>query len=209
MKEPTGSAGKPPLDTDTLQFEGLRGDKRRHLDRAALCAAIDAAVAPRDEGRVELLVARGPAGERETPAEVELTVGGGMPGDRWAQDEYGPDHQLATTRSDLARVIAAGQPLELHGDNLFLHLDLSEENLPVGSLVRVGKALLRVTPERHDGCKKWVQRFGVWPMRLNLDPAYRALRLRGLYLQVVEPGRVALGDAAVVVERTAGDRAGS
>jgi MOSC domain-containing protein YiiM len=125
-----------------------------------------------------------------------------MPGDRWAlEDKYGPAYQLATTRADFARVIANGQPLPLHGDNLYVQLDLSANNLPPGSLCRLGEAVLRVTPQPHNGCKKWVQRFGLAAMHLNLDPGYRELRLRGIYFQVVEAGRVRLGDNLVVLER--------
>lgn len=201
-KEELERAAPGTVDFDRLKFVGLRGDKRRHLDRAALEAGIAAARAPLDEGSVDLLVARGKDGERYLASEARLTVGEGMPGDRWAaQDEYGPDFQLATTRSDLARLIANGQPLELHGDNLYLHLDLSRSNLPARSLIRAGEALLEVTPVPHDGCKKWVQRFGLCPMQLNRDPAYRALRLRGIYLRVVEEGRVRVGDRAIVVAR--------
>ena len=190
------------VDTDALRFVGLRGDRSRHLDYPALRAGIAALHPPRDSGTVDLLVARGPEGERLLPAEVLLTVNGGMPGDRWAaQDKYGPDYQLATTRSDTARLFANGQPLELHGDNLYLHLDLSSANLPTGSRVRLGEAITVVTPVRHDGCKKWVQRFGLCPMQLNLAPEYHALHLRGIYLRVVQEGRVRLGDPAIVLER--------
>lgn len=190
------------VDTTALRFDGLRGDPRRHLARAALEAGVAALRPPLDEGTVDLLVARGPAGERHLPREARLTRDGGMPGDRWAaQTKYGPDYQLATTRSDTARLIANGQAPELHGDNLFLHLDLSIENLPPGSRLRAGEALLVVTPVPHNGCKKWVQRFGLHPMQLNLDPAWRHLRLRGLYLRVLEEGVVRPGDRVVVVSR--------
>jgi len=192
------------IDTDALRFDGLRGDSRRHLDRQALEVGIASLRAPRDEGSVELLVARGTGGERKLPPEVVLTVHDGMPGDRWAsQIKYGPDYQLATTRADYARLIANGQPLELHGDNLYLQLDLSSENLPVHSLLHVGDALLQVTPIPHDGCKKWVQRFGLCSMQLNLDPAYRQLHLRGIYLRVVSDGRVRIGDRVRIVQRGA------
>lgn len=103
----------------------------------------------------------------------------------------------------MAHLIANGQPLELHGDNLYLSLDLSSENLPLHSLVRAGDALLQVTPVAHNGCKKWVQRFGLAPMQLNLDPAYRHLHLRGIYLRVVSAGRVRVGDRVQVVQRGA------
>ena len=201
-KEELLDARPGSIDTDSLRFEGLRGDSRRHLDRQALEAGISALHAPRDEGSVELLVARGPAGERQLASEVLLRAKRGMPGDRWeSQTKYGPDYQLATARADYARLIANGQPLELHGDNLYLQLDLSSENLPVLSLLRAGDALLQVTPVAHNGCKKWVQRFGLCPMQLNLAPAYRHLHLRGIYLRVVSDGRVRVGDRVRVVQR--------
>jgi hypothetical protein len=190
------------VDTERLTFVGQRGDPSRHLDRAALEAGIASLRAPLDDGAVALLVARGPAGERRLPDEAVLTVEGGMPDDRWAaQTKYGPDYQLATTRADFARLIANGQPLELHGDNLFLDLDLSSDNLPAGTRLRAGHALLQVTPIAHNGCKKWVQRFGLCPMQLNLHPAYRAVHVRGIYLRVVEEGRVRVGDRVRVVSR--------
>lgn len=207
MTEPTKEellvAAPGTVDTDALSFEGLRGDPSRHLSRAALEQALAALPpAPRDVGAVDLLVARGPGGQRTLPRQALLTVDGGMPGDRWAGDErYGPGYQLATTRTDFARVIANGQPLELHGDNLFLGLDLSAEALPPGSLLALGGARVRVTPVPHNGCKKWVQRFGLSAMQLNMAPALRGVRLRGIYLQVVEDGVVTVGDGVRVLER--------
>jgi hypothetical protein len=202
-KEELLAASPGAVDTEALAFEGLRGDRARHLSRPELEAAIAALPpAPRDEGRVALLVARGPRGERTLHAEALLRRDEGMPGDRWfGQGRYGPEYQLATMRADFARVIANGQPLELHGDNLFVELDLSLENLPAGSLLRLGECLLSVTPQAHNGCKKWVQRFGLAPMQMNLHPAYRHLRLRGIYLRVLEDGRVRPGDRAAVLER--------
>jgi hypothetical protein len=190
------------FNTETLTFSGLRGDPRRHLDRRGLLDALEQLpAAPLDAGKVDLMVARGDQGERILHRHAILTSGG-MPGDRWSSSsKYGPEFQLATTRTDFARVVANGQPLELHGDNLFLTLDLSTRNLPTGSLLRVGEALLRVTPQAHNGCKKWVQRFGLACMKFNLEPEYQEHHLRGIYLQVVEPGRVALDDRVVVLRR--------
>lgn len=203
-KEELTRARPGSVDTERLTFAGLRGDPSRHLDRQALEAGIASLRAPLDDGEVVLMVARGPAGERQLLDEAVLTGAGGMPGDRWAeQSKYGPDYQLATTRADFARLIANGQPLELHGDNLFLDLDLSAHNLPAGTSLRAGQALLRVTPVPHNGCKKWVQRFGLCPMQLNLHPDYRALHLRGIYLSVVEEGRVRVGDRVRVLSRGA------
>lgn len=191
------------IDTTKLSFAGLRGDAARHLSPTALEAQLDALPsAPTDRGTVDLLVARTADFGRLVRDRVRLTAEGGMPGDRFAgQTKYGREAQLATTRTDFARVIANGQPLELHGDNLYLSLDLSETNLPAGSRVRIGEALLEVTPKAHNGCKKWVQRFGLAPMRLNMAAHFRSRHLRGIYLRVIEDGECAVGDPVVVVSR--------
>jgi len=196
-------AAPDSFDTETLTFSGRRGDRTRHLSRAVIEARLAALTpAPRERGTVELMVARGPNGERALPEVATLTQAGGMPGDRWAGDaKYGPNYQLATMRVDFARVIANGQPLELHGDNLYLDLDLSTRNLPAGSRLKLGEAIVEVTPQAHNGCKKWVQRFGLEAMQLNLAPAYRDLHVRGIYLRVVEDGAVRLGDAITVLSR--------
>lgn len=197
-------AAKPgSVDTEHLEFLGLRGDATRHLDRQTLLTRLQALPpAPRDRGTVDLIVARGDCGERALPRSARLTEESGLPSDRWHREtRYGPEYQLATTRTDFSRVVANGQPLELHGDNLFLTLDLSKENLPTGSLVRMGQALLTVTPMAHNGCKKWVQRFGLDAMQLNMAPEFAGIHLRGIYLRVVEDGEVVVGDAVVVERR--------
>lgn len=198
LRTPSGS-----FDTDKLSFTGPRGERARHLDRATLEERVRALpTAEKDIGVLELMVARGPNGERVLHQRARLTVAGGMPGDRWAKQEKPDDSQLAVTNASVARVIANGQPLELHGDNLYLSLDLSAENLPIGSRVEIGEeALLEVTPKAHNGCKKWAQRFGLDAMQLNLDDAWRARNLRGIYFRVVREGVVNVGERVVVKSR--------
>jgi hypothetical protein len=193
------------FDTDSLRFDGPRGDRSKHLNRQALVEQLRQLPAPlRERGTVELLVARGPTGERMLHEQALLTPQGGMPNDRWAsQQKYGITFQLATTRHDVATLIANGQPAELHGDNLYLNLDLSSANLPAGTELRLGQALVCVTPQPHNGCKKYIQRFGLAAMQLNLDPEFRAQHLRGIYLQVVQAGLVRKGDTVEVLKRGA------
>jgi MOSC domain-containing protein YiiM len=110
-----------------------------------------------------------------------------------------PDAQLAVMQRDVAELIANGQPLTLFGDNLFLDLDLSAENLPAGSRVRAGTALLAVTPKPHDGCRKFRARFGNDALRFVSKGELRHRNLRGIYMRVVEAGELGVGDAVELV----------
>ncbi len=58
----------------------------------------------------------------------------------------------------------------LAGDQLYIDMDLSKENLPAGSRIAVGSAVLEVSPLPHTGCHKFVSRFGVDAMKfVNSD----------------------------------------
>jgi MOSC domain-containing protein YiiM len=183
---------------------GPWGESSRHLSREALERGLAELAAPKDRGELGMIVARGDDGVRETPKRVELTREGGVPGDAWQRDAPDKvDAQITMMRIDFGRLVANGQPLPLFGDNLVVDLDLSLENLPTGSQLRLGGALLEVTPEPHTGCLKYRQRFGKDALRLTADPRFRDMRLRGIYVKVVEAGEVAVGDAIEVLRRGA------
>jgi hypothetical protein len=125
-----------------------------------------------------------------------------MEGDKWArQSTRKPGEEIAVMQWGVAQIIAQGQPVELAGDQLYLDLDLSASNLPVGARVRVGAAELEVSPVAHMGCSKFAGRFGKAALAWTLERALRPLRLRGLYLIVRSGGRVKLGDAVQVLSR--------
>jgi MOSC domain-containing protein YiiM len=158
--------------------------------------------APRDSGRVALIVVRREGGRRDTPDSVHVTPVEGVPGDAWGRQRA--PHvamQIAVMQRDVAEMIANGQALALAGDNLFVDLDLSGGNLPPGSRVRVGKALLEVTPMPHDGCRKFRARFGPDALRLVAKPELRGRNLRGIYLRVVQDGAIRCGDRIEVITR--------
>jgi hypothetical protein len=181
---------------------GPWGDSARHLPTAELERGIAALSPPKDRGEIALLVSRADNGTRTTHDRVLLSVEGGMPGDAWLRDSPdSPEAQLAVMRADVAGLVANGQPIELAGDNLFVNLDLAVANLPLGSRLRVGGAVLEVTPKPHNGCLKFRQRFGADALRLTADERFRDQRLRGIYLRVVEAGEVAVGDAMEVTSR--------
>ncbi len=156
---------------------------------------------PRDRGRVALVVSRGQGG-RETPERVRLTPDAGVSGDAWGRQENRKlEGQLTVMEVDVAKLIANGQPLTLFGDNLFLDLDLSASNLPAGSLVRVGSAVLEVTPKPHDGCRKFRGRFGREALRFVSKADLRHRNLRGIYMRVVQAGDTGPGDSVEVAAR--------
>lgn len=131
------------------------GDPTRFLTLLELQAGLQQLLpAPKKIGRVMRMVSRGEGGLRHLPPRVQLTREGGMPGDAWARRENPkPEAQLTVMQWEVAQLLCNGQPLELAGDNLWLDLDLSAANLPIGSRLRMGNVLLEVTPKPHNGCK--------------------------------------------------------
>jgi len=169
-----------------------------HLERSL--AALPAA--PLASGRAVLLIRRGDGGRREELDRIHLSPDAGLPGDAWGRrQEPNPDAQLTVMQIDVAKLIANGQPLTLFGDNLIVDLDLSVANLPVGSQVRVGRAILVVTPQPHNGCQKFHARFGPEALRFVAKPDLRHRNLRGIYMRVVQPGEVGVGDPVEVILR--------
>ncbi len=101
----------------------------------------------------------------------------------------------------IARLIANGQPLTTFGDNLFVELDLSAANLPTGTRLAVGRAIVEVTPKPHNGCSKFDARFGNDALCFVQAPATRADNRRGIYWKVVTEGEVSVGDSIRVLSR--------
>ncbi len=157
--------------------------------------------APRGSGTVELICVRVEAGVHETPAGVRLTVEGGVEGDRWSQGKSpSVDAQVTLMNVRVARLVNRNDlPLDAPGDNFLVDLDLSDEALPVGTKLRLGEALLEVSPAPHTGCKTFRERFGLEALTWVNDNRDR--RLRGMNCRVLEAGAVAVGDPVAVVER--------
>jgi hypothetical protein len=150
--------------------------------------------APRGTGTVRLICVRVGDGVHETPERAEVTVEDGLAGDRWAQGRRDLDAQITLMNVRVTELI--GGPLDLPGDNFQVDLDLSEEALPVGTKLRLGEALLEVSPAPHTGCKTFRRRFGLDALTWVNDTRER--RLRGMNCRVIESGEVAVGDAVTV-----------
>ena len=182
---------------------GPRGDAACHPARAQLDAGLRALPgAPTENGRLEMIVCRRADGVRETPGRVHLTPEEGVPGDGWSRrPPRDPEAQLAVMRRDVAELIANGQPLTVFGDNLFVDLDISAGNMPIGTRLMVGEALLQVTPKPHNGCTKFLGRFGEDALRFVGAPVTRDQNLRGVYWKIIEAGEAKIGDPIKILLR--------
>ena len=178
----------------------------RHLARLELEAGLEEIRrAPKDKGVLELIVRRPAVNDREILSEAELRLDEGLVGDSWKRRRStsmpdgspNPDMQINIMG---ARVIALVAPDKnrwpLAGDQLFLDLDLSAENLPAGTRLSLGSAVLEVTPPPHLGCRKFVARFGLEAMQFVNSPLGKELHLRGINAKVVQAGMIRVGDLA-------------
>ena len=176
----------------------------RHLSLAELEDGLAEILrSPADRGVLRAIVMRPETDARVSLPHCELSPEGGVHGDNWAKGCWmslpdgrpHPDVQVTIMNARTIALIAQEETRwPLAGDNLFVDLDLSEGNLPPGTRLAVGSALLEITEVPHKGCKKFAARFGVDATRFVNSKDGLRLHLRGIYARIVERGVVAVGD---------------
>lgn len=176
----------------------------KHLTMTELEAGLDLIRrSPKDEGILEMIVCRPGVDEREVLEEGELHPVDGLVGDSWIRRGSSrtvdgtahPDMQLNIMNARAIALLAQSKERwPLAGDQLYLDLDLSEENLPAGTRLSLGTAVIEVTAQPHTGCKKFVSRFGLEAMMFVNSEQGKQLRLRGINARVVQGGRIRVGE---------------
>ena len=112
-----------------------------------------------------------------------------------------PEMQVTLINARTSSLVAGTDDRRaLAGDQLHVDLDLSRTNLPAGTRLELGTAVIEVTDQPHNGCKKFSARFGLAALRMVNSPTGKALRLRGLNARVVESGTVRTGDVVRKVD---------
>lgn len=175
-----------------------------HLTTAELEAGLDhIRSSPADDGRLELIVRRPAVDSREVLGEASLDVEEGLVGDTWRlrgsnrtdDGSAHPDMQLNVMNARCATLVA-GDPdrRQLAGDQLYVDLDLSGANLPPGTRLEMGEAVIEVTDQPHTGCAKFTSRFGLDAMRFVNSDVGKELHLRGINAKVIRSGTVRAGD---------------
>ena len=179
-------------------------DQITHLTTDELDAGLDQILeSPKDSGTLELIVARPAEDERTVLTEAHLAVDTGLVGDNWiarpsSRTDDGSAHPDMQLNIINARVIALIAPdvdrRALAGDQLHVDLDISEANLPAGTRLAMGDAIVEVTDQPHLGCAKFTRRFGRDAHRWVNSDRGRELKLRGINAKVVQPGTIRPGD---------------
>lgn len=150
-----------------------------------------------------MIVRRPGVGKREVVETAELTLDEGIVGDSW-KHRILPNLDMQINIMNARAIDLVARERErwpLAGDQLFLDMDLSTANLPPGSQLSVGSAIIEITAVPHNGCSKFSSRFGVEATRFVNSPLGKDLHLRGLNAHVVKPGTIRTGDIARKVPR--------
>ena len=171
-------------------------------------SALDAAIvqikeAPKDDVPIETLCFRPGFGERQFPDQIDLTRRGGITGERWLKTPWmklpdgspDPAIQVSILGRRVHDAVRFDPQNMLHpGDTIIADLDCSEANMPRGTLLKIGSAVLRVSGVFNTACVKWKARYGAEAFEWINEPEYRPLRLRGLLCSIHQDGVISKED---------------
>ncbi len=158
---------------------------------------------PIDNSLLEMIVIRPDVDERKIIQEGYLDVEKGLIGDNWITRGSSktldggshPDMQLNIMNSRcIAHIAKSKERWQLAGDQLFIDLNLSDENLPTGTQLNIGEAIIEITAIPHNGCKKFTQRFGLDAVKFVNSVIGKKMHLRGVNAKIIRSGTIKTGD---------------
>jgi hypothetical protein len=164
---------------------------------------------PTKSGTIEMIVRRPAVDEREHLQSCELSTDVGVVGDNWqargsastSDGSANPEAQITLMNSRIAQLIAQDQSRwDLAGDQFFVDFDLSMHNLPTGTQINIGTAILEISETPHTGCDKFARRYGAHARKFVMTDEGKQARLRGVNARVIQGGTVQQGD--VIEKRT-------
>ena len=167
--------------------------------------------APKDGGILQLIVRRPEVDEREVLEEAQLDPVAGLIGDSWVVRKSSrtpdgsphPEMQLNIMNARVTALVAQEKERwPLAGDQLYIDMDLSKENLPAGSRIAIGSAVIEVSALPHTGCQKFVSRFGLDAMKFVNSTVGKQLCLRGINAKVIQGGTVKIGSTVRKIAAT-------
>jgi hypothetical protein len=176
----------------------------KHLSTADLEASLDDIKnSPKSETVLDMIVSRPEEDGREIMSLADLDIEVGLVGDTWqdrpsarsGDGKAHPDMQITIMNSRVAQLVAqAKERWPLSGDQLFADIDLSVANMPPGTRIAVGSAVLEATDQPHTACKKFSARYGTDATKFLSSPEGKELQLRGINCKVVQNGEIKPGD---------------
>ena len=206
----------------SLRYDGITAwsespimDRADHATLEDLEAGLDAIRgSPKDNGLLQMIVCRPCVDARTVLQEATLDPTEGLVGDTWSTRQNArtsdgspdPDTQLTLMNSRVIELVARERDRwPLAGDQLYVDFDLSDENLPPGTRLSIGTAVIEVTEQPHTGCNKFKARFGADAVKFVNSVAGRRLKLRGINAKVVQPGSIRVAD---IVRKLRGSSSG-
>ena len=175
-----------------------------HLSIAELEAGMDLIrQSPKNNGVLKMIVRRPKVDEREVIHEGELSLEEGLVGDIWKErfsrrtpdGSANLDAQITVMNARAVELLAQSEDRwSLAGDQLYVDLDLSDDNLPPGTRLALGSAVIEVTAVPHTGCAKFAERYGTDATKFVNSPEGKRLHLRGINTRVVQAGKIQVGD---------------
>jgi hypothetical protein len=176
----------------------------KHLSMTELESGIEyIRQSPKDSGILRMIARRPRDDEREVVESAELDLSEGLLGDNWRargskhmpDGSANPNAQITVMNARAIGLVAQEQERwSLAGDQLFIDMDLSDDNLPAGTRLAIGSAVIEVTAQPHTGCRKFSDRFGVDAMKFVNTPEGRRFHLRGINTRIVQGGTIRIGD---------------